>query len=441
MRSPGRTRARALARAIRSCRDERGFTMIEVAVAILIFAVLVVGMTVTMSSSLNLVRNDRNRSVAANLAAQEMDTARSTDFPDLPIGQYVHTEDVGGVSYTVTRESEWVTKDALAGACDAPSGSRPAYLRIDVSVTWQAMTGVRPVAAHTIVTPPVGAYDPNSGHIAVSVVDRDGQSQGGVPISVAGPQNESQITNSDGCAFFAFLPAGSYTVAASSLGYVDLQGVATPTQAASVVVAATTSIQFQYDQAATLALTPIGKDLGSAAPPDVAVTLFNTHLLPTGMVVFPGVGVPRTIADLFPYADGYEAWAGSCADADPASYEEGSRGDPIPTEPGTTTAANVLMPEIRVTIQHFDSDLGAMVPVPGKQIDAAHSPGDGCASGESHSIGQTDANGQIVFALPYGTWTVTVDGGAVWSGSVTLSPASDPGDGDGSWPYDIAVET
>ncbi len=408
--------------------------MVEMVVAILVFAILIVGVTATMSTSLNMVRNNRNRSVAANLASQEMDTVRSTDFTDLPVGQTVTVQNVDTVPYTVTRETEWVTKNASSGACDAPPGSRPAYLRVNVEVTWPSMNGIPPVDAHTILTPPVGAYDPNSGHIAVKVVDRDGFGEGGISVAIAGPQNSSQLTNSDGCAFFAFIPAGTYTVTASAGGYVDLQGVASPSQPASVVVGATTSVQFQYDRAATLQLTMAGSVFGSPAPSSLTVSLYNTHILPNGVESFSGAGNPRTIAGQFPYADGYEVWAGDCAQADPASYPGGSR-TTVAVDPGSTTSATVPLPEVRITVQQ-DLGGGTMAPVPGKQVSAV-----GCGGADNFSIGQTDSAGQIVFALPYGTWQISVDGGALYLGTVPLVPGADPGDGDGSWPYDISVTT
>jgi type II secretory pathway pseudopilin PulG len=405
--------------------------MIEVVVAIFIFAILVVGMTVTMGSSLNLVRNDRNRSVAANLAAQEMDTVRSTDFERLPIGQSVTTQDVGAVTYRITRESEWVTKSASAGACDAPSGSRPAYVRVNVAVTWPSMRGVQPVQSNTIITPPVGAYDPVTGHIGVKVLDRDGQPESMILVTIAGPTSQSQQTNSDGCAFFAFIPEGAYTVTASATGYVDLQGVSAPTQPAGVVVGAITSISFQYDQAATLSIALLGKDTGSPAPgSDMGLYLHNTHLTPETMSVV-GAGSPRTISGLFPYADGYEAWVGDCADADPAYYAGGSRAS-VAAEPGATTTANIPLPEVRVIVETDPGD-GSMVPVPGQQVDAAH--GTGCT--QTFLIGQTDVNGELAFALPWGTWEIWV--GGVLIETVALDPTIPPADGDGAWPWDLAV--
>jgi prepilin-type N-terminal cleavage/methylation domain-containing protein len=238
--------------------DERGFTMIEVLAAILIFGILIGGIASMQSTTLNLIRNNRHRAVAANLASEEMDNVRSTAFENLSIGQVVKARTVDSVEYTVTRESEWIPRDASAGACDAPSGSDPAYLRINVSVTWPVMTGTEPVDAHTIITPPVGTYDEDTGHVAVRVLDRGAQPVAGVQISLTGAESSSQFTSSDGCVFFAFLTPGAYTATASATGYVSDQGVATPAQPVSVVQGAISSLLFAYDRAATLSLTPTG---------------------------------------------------------------------------------------------------------------------------------------------------------------------------------------
>jgi hypothetical protein len=387
--------------------------MVEVMVAILIFGVLITGIATMQGTTLNLIRNNRNRSVAANLASQEMDTVRSTNFTSLPIGQYVTTKNVDGVPYTITRESEWVASNASAGACDAPQGSHPAFLRITVSVTWNSMRGVEPPTAQTVVTPPVGTYDQNSGHLAVRVVDRDGAPANGVTIAIAGPQTASQTTASDGCVFFAFLPAGAYTATASASGYVSDQFVASPQQPVTVTVAAISSLLFLYDGASSLALTLTGKDAGSAPPTSVGVTLFNTHILPAGTKVFTGTGTSRTLPNLFPYADGYEVWAGTCADADPGGNTT------VAVEPGQTTTATVGMPEVRVTV----TTLG--LPTPDLPVAASHAAGAGCPAGENFTIGNTDALGQITFALPYGTWSIMVSG--VTRATLTLASTDPPG--------------
>lgn len=423
---------RCLIRRLRArvSRGERGFTMIEVAIALVIFGTLILGIATTQSSTMNLIRTDRHRSVAANLAAEDMDAVRATSFTSLVAGRTETTRDIDGVEYTVVRDAQWVLGDANNAACDAPADADPKYLSVNVYVSWPVMSGVDPVDAHTIVTPPVGTYDENTGHIGVKVLDRDGEPVAGIPVTLTGPQPQSLTTTAEGCAFFAFLSPGSYTASVSQAGYVSDQGVPAPSQAATVTVGVTTSVQFDYDQAATLDLTIAGKDLGAPAPASVTLVLSNSHILPNGLIVVPGSGSSRSVGNLFPFADGYGVQAGTCADAAPGTA-------PVAVQPGTTTPVGVSLPEVRVTVTTaLSGPSGSTGPAPGATVGAVHVADASCPAGESFSLGTTDANGQLVFALPWGAWSVDVNG---VPSDIVLDPNSPPGDVDGTWPLDIEV--
>ncbi len=404
--------------------------MVEVVMAIFIFGIVIVGVVVGMGSSLNLTRGNRSRSVAANLASEEMDTVRSTDFVDLPLGQVTSTQTIDNVPYTITRESEWVIPNATNGPCQAPANASLAYLAVDVAVTWPNMAGVQPISSNTVVTPPVGTYDPTSGHVAVTVRDRNGVAEDGVLVSLGGPVNDSQMTTSDGCAFFAFEPPGSYTVALSGSGFVNDQGIAAPSQSATIKAGSVVSVQFQYDQAATLLLTLQGNN-GYAPPSNITVSVGNTHILPTGTKWFAGTGSPRTISGLFPYSDGYEVWAGGCSDADPEGvspggspyYSGASRAVPIAVTPGAPSVGAVMMPEVAVTVKKAGAS------VPGYDVTVTHvtpsgaTSDPGCPTAESYALGTSGVNGIVNAAVPYGTWTVTATkGSSTGSATVTLSP-------------------
>ena len=408
--------------------------MVELVIGIFIFGIVITGVLVSMTSSLNMTRQNRNRSIAANLASQEMDTVRSTNFVDLPLGEVLSTQTIDGVPYTVKRETAWVTAGATSGACQTISGTDPAYLSVDVSVTWNNMAGVKAPTANTVVTPPVGTYGANTGNVAVSVKNAAGLPVENLAVSLV-QAGETQSTTSDGCAFFGFENVGTYTVSLTGSGYVSDQGVATPTQSATVQAGGTTSIQFQYDRAATLNLTlaPTG-----AAPlpvsPGVPVSLGNTHILPTGVKVVAGTGTTRTIGSLFPYVDGWETWAGSCSDADPEGikptggpyYVGGSRTAPISVTPGGTSTGTVAMPALTVQTR---TTLGAARA--GVAVTATHVVPNGvsvdpkCTSGEVYSLGTTDASGNKTVGLPYGKWTISAAGTSTTVVS-TLSPVTTP---------------
>lgn len=394
-------------------REEAGVSLVELVVACAIFVALIGGVTSTVWSSLDLARQNRNRSVAAGLASQEMDTVRAADFLSLPVGLVSSTETVDGVPYAVARESEWIAEGASAGPCDAQSGT-PALLRVHVSVTWPNMNGIVPVVSDTVLAPPVGAFDPNSGHLAVKVLDRNALPGSGVPVTItaSGFSPVTITTTSDGCAFFAFLPAKAYTVTLSKVGFVNRQSVSSPAQVVSVNVGAISSVQFDYDQSSTLqlTLTPV---VPAPVPDSVTVSLANTQYLPNGLKSFPGSGPARTISDLFPSSSGYQAFTGDCADADPEGVQPDSAGpfwpdatrDPaFQSDPGGTTTGSVRLGAVGATVTQFG------VPDVGRTVYAVHAPDTGCPAGETLTVGTTDATGYVLGALPYGTWEIRVAG-------------------------------
>ncbi|MCZ7536380.1 MAG: prepilin-type N-terminal cleavage/methylation domain-containing protein [Acidimicrobiia bacterium] len=390
--------------------DARGFTILEMVMALSLFGIIMLGIATTVDSGLNLTRNNRNRSVAANLAAQEMDLVRTSNFVTLAPASTV--QEVGDVPYTVNRELTWVPKSASNGPCDGSGGS-PQLLRVRVSVTWPSMRGVTPVVSDSAMTPPVGAYDPNTGHIAVKVLDRDAAPSFGSSVTATGPETRTLPTNSDGCAFFAYLTPGTYTVSLNTTGYVDRQGSPVPNQVVGVSVGVTSSAQFDYDQSSSLALTLV-PDAGGVVPADIPVTLGNTIFLPVGTKLVPGSGDNRTLSDLFPAADGYEAWTGGCADADPQGERPGGEGPywpgalrtaPFAMTPGGTETGSVTLRSIEIEV---DDGFGA--PVTGATVVATHDADEVCASGATHTLGVTDLDGELTAGLPYGAWELSVNG-------------------------------
>jgi type II secretory pathway pseudopilin PulG len=396
--------------------DESGFSLLEVAFAMTLLVLVIGAVSVVMVGALNLTQNDRNRSVAANLASREIDTVRAADFATLTRGTQKSTQTVDNLKYTIKRVSKWIKKNSSGGACDGTSDHKSiAFLSVKVTVTWPNMFGVTPVGSQTILTPPVGIYNPNSGDIAVRVLDSTGAGLDSIPVAISSSVGgDSQTTDEDGCAFFAFLTAGTYTVTLSQPGYVDGQGNSSPSQTASVVAGSTSSVQFDYEQASTLQLTLQGPS-GAAVPDSLALTLANTHLLPIGTRVVAGaLGAARTVGNLFPYPDGYSAWVGDCADADPGA----ARAPAFALSPGSVTSGVVLMPGVRITVTR------GVLPISGATLVATHATDTMCSTPRTVALGTTDATGSRSVSLPFGKWTISVTGQlptTAWP-SVTLVP-------------------
>jgi hypothetical protein len=184
-----------------------------------------------------------------------------------------------------------------------------------------------------------------------------------------------------------------------------------------VLASPITTLQFDYDRAATLEVALLAP-AGAEIPSGMATTVANSNLT-VGTKTFSeastGGGATRTVTPLFPFSSGYQVWAGECADADPAAHPGGSRGAALASNPGATTSGSATLDAVDVRVR------SASGPVPGATVRATHAGGTGCPSGVTlTSATPTDANGRLLLALPYGTWTVTATGG---SGSVS-SPAT-----------------
>lgn len=401
---------------IRKCRScdrsgprEAGFGLIELVVAISVLAVVTMGLGLSMGSALNLARNNRNRTIAANLASQEMDIVRSAKFVDLTPGLLVSNQVLDGVSYTVRRESLLVAQNASSGPCDSAAGTQPAFLRVTVFVSWPNMTGTRPVSTQTVLTPPVGAYDPNSGNLAVTVRDRTATVASGHTVSVTGPGvNKSEVTTSEGCAFFGFLPAGTYDVKVDNPSYVDRQGVAAPTRSVDVTVGLTQSVQFDYDRAAS-AIFSVAGVAGGVAAPTLPVTVANAGLQPIPVKSFSGTSFPLTVSTLFPFTDGYEYFLGLCNDADPeglngslAYYPGAVRPPAMATGPGQTVSTTIQAPSLDVTVTKTIS--GVPTPMANATVTLLHAVSPGCTVATSYVAGVTDSTGTLRVLMPFGTW-------------------------------------
>ena len=413
-----------------------GYSVVELLVAVTIFALVFAAVSIGIGRALEVNRGNRNRSAAAYLAARQLEEVRASSFSSVALGRttcvYTTTSCNLPAPYTVVQDVAWASPGTTSTACDVPatSGSSLAYKRVTITVTWPDMGSVAPVTSQTLLTPPGGTYDPNDVHILIQAFDRDALPLAGKTVSITGPESASQVTTSDGCAFFAYLDPGTYTATFSISGFVDRQGNQPATQSVGVTASQITKVQFDYDEAATLS---VGLVIPPAAtlPSGIAMTVANSNLT-VGTKSFSqavtGSGTTRTITPLFPYASGYQVWAGDCADADPATWTGGSRGAVLASNPAGTTTGSANLDAVDVTVR-FITVLG--LPVPNATITATHAAGTGCTSGNSlTTTTRTDATGKLRLALPYGTWTIRATGtalpytGRTGTATVTLDPVS-----------------
>ncbi len=399
---------------------QAGFGLLEVVIASVILMIVLGTVGLALASQMNVNRGNKNRVVAANISSERVDELRTQslkDFTGIPIGTTLTSRPVGGVAYAVKQEVDWVAASAAGSPCEVPpsagAGGGLAYVRVRVSVSWPNMSGTNPVAAETLITPPVKTFAANTGHIPVQVVSGSGGPQPGVAVTVLAPNGTTytQTTTAEGCTLFAFLPIltgnQTYTVSLSKPGFVDPNGVSNPFSPATVADGATAPpLEFAFDEAGSLDLSLAGVDSSGAVDTNVplpvtplAITLVNTGLTGQRKTIAPGSN-PRTIPNLFPFADGYTALPGSCDDNDQL------RDPAIVPPPGGVQTGVVRMATVRIRVKDVDGSNSG--PEVGKMVRAIHDPS-GCVGGTNIALAVTDANGEITVALPFGTWTIQVD--------------------------------
>lgn len=402
-------------RARRPDRAEAGFTLIEVIVALALFLVLASAVLAVLAGAQTLGRDAKYRSVAIELAHRELEitrdafTAQTRGPTTIETNQVSNPNPLAGqtdgdplvvnkVPYTIARNAQWAQMGSSAATtCDEGSSVELSYLRVWVEVRWPGLGSRPPVRMDTVMTPPKGTYSQLSGHVGVKVISASGGPLQDVPVSISGPSgNQSADTTSDGCALFAFLSPGTYSVSLSKPGYVTRNGSPSAAASAQVQAGQLWRTVVEYDEAAALTVTfttVSGYSLptGNTLP----VTLGNSALVPSGARSVAGGGNTRTLSNLWAYPSGYQVWAGSCLDNDP-QFNGGSRDLPVAVSPGGISTATLALEPVRVT--------GAPS---NRTVVATQSSDSSCASGQSITLGTSAGDGSLMTSLPLGDWRIT----------------------------------
>ncbi len=179
---------------------DSGLSITEVIVALLVFTIVILGLTTSLVTMTRLVADDRNREVAVGLAAQEIDKVRAIGDASLVLSDPGQTVTVGSTTYTVSRTTAWVNTDGSSGTCGGVGGNLQ-FKRVSVEVTWTHMFTLKnAVRSDTIIAPATRINDPSFGTILVSVLGVDGTGRAGVAVTATGGGAVGAIpaTDSDG---------------------------------------------------------------------------------------------------------------------------------------------------------------------------------------------------------------------------------------------------
>lgn len=118
-------------------RRRGGFTLVEVLVAIVLFAIVATGLTAFAVQSIRRTADTRGSTGAVLLAQRELENLRSLEYDDIAGG--ISTANLNGQEYTIT----------TAADVDSPA---PNMTQIRVTVTWDAPLGERNYVLETILT-------------------------------------------------------------------------------------------------------------------------------------------------------------------------------------------------------------------------------------------------------------------------------------------------
>jgi prepilin-type N-terminal cleavage/methylation domain-containing protein len=418
-------RLRGLSRAVRS--DDSGFSIIEVIAAMVVFAILSVGIAGSLTAGLLMTNTSRSREVAINLASQDIDKMRMLAL-GTPAGVFGVTSmaatnyPVGGANYSLKRTVAWVTSSGASGACGTGSGTL-AYKSVVDKVTWKQNHSTFSASMTTLVAPISNINSDTAGTIIVAIIGASGAAESGVAISItpntggggAALAQQPSATDSDGCSFGLNAQPGTYTVKATETNGIDFQQHA-PAANTNVVVTAgqNTMVNFTYDQAGTFAFTyPSGATLATNMP----LTFINDVGGASQFAASP------TSVSAFPYTDGYQIVAGTyvyavgggpstCIDTNPQTWPTDSvSGATAPDVSASTMQANpggasvpgslaVPMGVVKVSGINSSSYVTAVsTPGPSGTADP------GCLSVQTLTFPKSTGSSQTI-ALPYGTWTI-----------------------------------
>ena len=377
----------------------------------------------------------RNDVVAANLVEQSLGTARSEPF-SLLISQAVPngaalttTQTVGQIPYTVKLLTRWQATSATSGACDNPANGTngtSAVLFVEASVSWTGALTPLPTA-DTIIAPPSTYFSnaPDDGNLALTVTGSPTSTspappQFNVPVTVTGPNGGTYTTDANGCLFLAYLAPGSYTISLNTAGWSDTQENTISTETVTLVANQTTTASMSYDLGGTLTTTLTG---ATPAPIGLPVTITNSGLFTGTDTVTGGIGGTTVITPLWAYANGYQAYAGRCPEANPAA--QGASGPLYTGAPTLPTAAvtrggSATLP---VTLYPFTVVLTSTshASVAGWSVTVTEQAATGyatvaCANLATYPlVGLTSATGTLTAGMPLGHFTVTATSGATSS--------------------------
>ncbi len=336
---------------------QEGSALIEVLVSALVLAIVAAAVLTLLQATARSANDERRHSEAFALAQEDQARLRSIRLTSL--NRLVQNTPVTLDNTKFNIESTGVFVNNSTGnesSCTSETSSAD-YVRVTSKVTWGGMGSRPPVTVQSIVSPSTGSLDPNHGILIVTTKNAAGTALAGVGLTGAGTSTFGGTTDATGCANFADLPWGNYTVTAS--GGSDLvakNGFPPQAEPTSVIAGGTNTLPLVFDHAATLPVE-FQYRVGSGSTFKTAkldsVYVFNSGMNPahpywtTGKTRQPSV----TATPIFPFTSPDTVYAGACAVNNPGSGPGAAEN--VTLKPGETAAPLKLqVPSLEVTVKN-----------------------------------------------------------------------------------------
>ncbi|TPW74780.1 type IV pilus modification PilV family protein [Schumannella soli] len=410
---------------------EDGFSLVEVVVAMMVFALLMIGMSYSLVTMQRLSKDSTLRQTAIGLAKAELDRLNQKANPlDLTSSSSSVTGSNGTV-YTIDRTVQWVPASGTIAACGTGGGNL-LYKNVSIQVTWPGMTTItKPVQLDTNISPSDRVNDPSMGTVVVAVLGADGLARQGVTVTITNKATGVALANVpatdiDGCSYVLKVPPANYSIKINKTGFITsttmtLSSTTGPAIDRTVEAGATASAKLDFDAAMTLNRAYASdKPSGNVVMPS---NLDTSYFYSGGVYSATDSGVlsssNTTAVKLFPYPDGYTVAAGkvqaatettaSCLSPDPQAWSggavngqnkgDGARPASASADPGGSASVAIPMGYVKVNNPSTVTKIVATSA-------SSNYPGDpGCLNPMSYSF--SVSGGSSVLALPYGTWKLT----------------------------------
>ena len=400
--------------------DDSGFSLMEVVVAMAVFAIFCTATMGLLIRSSDATRGNLQRTAASNLLTEQIQLARGMTALTIPTGVTTRTQAVSNTTYTITQTSKFLSADSTSSVCDG-SGAALAYKLVTVAVTWPDMGNIKPVTGNTLKAVGIGTDGLNAtGALAIGIGGAAGPNQSGVTVTLSSGQTTT--TGDDGCALFVGLPVGVYSAVVNAAGYVGSANTQLVTKTGfGVVAGALTRGNIAYDTARSFVLAAGGL-AGAVVPAGLALQISGGQV--TAPTVFPvclatpvaacangpTTGANGLAKEFFPGI--YTVKFGTCTESTPSQIISDLTLD-------STEGSTVTVPMGTATINVIKTIGGASLA--GKTITATH------ASGCTETFTTPSVTGGTKLMLPYGNWTISTPSTSVPTStpvslSITLSP-------------------